>query len=109
MGFPPAGIFGYSRMTGGYAGGQAQYARVPHADVGPIKIENDLPDDKVLGAASKRTEPAFSTSAPSRERQAIRRSFTSFMITALHSTRFPAGALTDQCDSSGVVAVIDTG
>ncbi len=48
MGFPPAGIFGYSHMTGGYAGGQAQYARVPHADVGPIKIENDLPDDKVL-------------------------------------------------------------
>jgi len=48
MGFPSAGIFGYSHMTGGYAGGQAQYARVPHADVGPIKIENDLPDDKVL-------------------------------------------------------------
>lgn len=48
MGYPPAGIFGYSHMTGGYAGGQAQYARVPHADVGPIKIENDLPDDKVL-------------------------------------------------------------
>ncbi len=48
MGFSPAGIFGYSHMTGGYAGGQAQYARVPHADVGPIKIENDLPDEKVL-------------------------------------------------------------
>jgi threonine dehydrogenase-like Zn-dependent dehydrogenase len=48
MGFSPAGIFGYSHMTGGYAGGQAQYARVPHADVGPIKIENDLSDDKVL-------------------------------------------------------------
>lgn len=48
MGFSPAGIFGYSHMTGGYAGGQAQYARVPHADVGPIKIENDLPDGKVL-------------------------------------------------------------
>jgi threonine dehydrogenase-like Zn-dependent dehydrogenase len=48
MGFPPAGIFGYSHMTGGYAGGQAQYARVPMADVGPIKVENDLPDDKVL-------------------------------------------------------------
>ncbi len=48
MGYSPAGIFGYSHMTGGYAGGQAQYARVPHADIGPIKIENDLPDDKVL-------------------------------------------------------------
>jgi threonine dehydrogenase-like Zn-dependent dehydrogenase len=48
MGYSPAGIFGYSHMTGGYAGGQAQYARVPFADVGPIKIESDLPDDKVL-------------------------------------------------------------
>jgi threonine dehydrogenase-like Zn-dependent dehydrogenase len=48
MGFSPAGIFGYSHMTGGYAGGQAEYARVPHADTGPLKIENDLPDAKVL-------------------------------------------------------------
>ncbi len=44
-----AGIFGYSSLTGGYAGGQAEYARVPFADVGPIKIENDdLTDDRVL-------------------------------------------------------------
>jgi threonine dehydrogenase-like Zn-dependent dehydrogenase len=43
-----AGIFGYSHLTGGFAGGQAEYARVPFADVGPIKIENDLPDDQVL-------------------------------------------------------------
>jgi len=42
------GIFGYSHLTGGYAGGQAEYARVPFADVGPIKIESDLPDEKVL-------------------------------------------------------------
>lgn len=48
MGYSPSAIFGYSHMTGGYAGGQAQYARVPFADIGPIKIENDLPDDKVL-------------------------------------------------------------
>jgi threonine dehydrogenase-like Zn-dependent dehydrogenase len=48
MGYSPAGIYGYSHMTGGYAGGQAQYARVPFADVGPIKIESDLPDEKVL-------------------------------------------------------------
>jgi threonine dehydrogenase-like Zn-dependent dehydrogenase len=48
MGYSPAGIFGYSHMTGGYAGGQAQYARVPFADIGPIKVENNLPDDKVL-------------------------------------------------------------
>ena len=44
----PCGIFGYSHLTGGYAGGQAQYARVPFADVGPLKIENGLPDEKVL-------------------------------------------------------------
>ena len=48
MGHSPAGIFGYSHMTGGYAGGQAEYARVPYADVGPIKIEHDLPDEQVL-------------------------------------------------------------
>ena len=47
-GFPAAGIYGYSHLTGGYAGGQAQYARVPFADVGPLKIENGLPDEKVL-------------------------------------------------------------
>jgi threonine dehydrogenase-like Zn-dependent dehydrogenase len=47
-GYAGAGIFGYSHLTGGFAGGQAQYARVPFADVGPIKIENDLPDEKVL-------------------------------------------------------------
>ncbi|MEA2363397.1 MAG: hypothetical protein QOD71_2542 [Thermoleophilaceae bacterium] len=48
MGRSPAGIFGYSHMLGGYAGGQAEYARVPFADVGPIKVENDLPDEQVL-------------------------------------------------------------
>ena len=49
FGFPTAGIFGYSHLTGGYAGGQAEYARVPFADVGPIRIENsDLTDDQVL-------------------------------------------------------------
>ncbi len=47
-GASPAGLFGFSHMYGGYAGGQAQYARVPHADVGPIKIENGLEDEKVL-------------------------------------------------------------
>jgi threonine dehydrogenase-like Zn-dependent dehydrogenase len=47
-GHSPAGIFGYSHMLGGYAGGQAQFARVPFADVGPIKIENGLPDEQVL-------------------------------------------------------------
>jgi threonine dehydrogenase-like Zn-dependent dehydrogenase len=48
MGYSPSGIFGYSHMLGGYAGGQAEYARVPFADVGPIKIENGLSDDQVL-------------------------------------------------------------
>jgi len=48
MGYSPSGLFGYSHMMGGYAGGQAQYVRVPHADVGPLKIESDLPDERVL-------------------------------------------------------------
>jgi threonine dehydrogenase-like Zn-dependent dehydrogenase len=48
FGHSTAGIFGYSHLTGGYAGGQAEYARVPFADVGPIKIEDELEDEKVL-------------------------------------------------------------
>jgi threonine dehydrogenase-like Zn-dependent dehydrogenase len=48
FGHPTAGIFGYSHITGGYAGGQAEYARVPFADVGPLKLEDDLPDEQVL-------------------------------------------------------------
>jgi len=47
-GHASAGMFGYSHLTGGFAGGQAEYARVPFADIGPIKIENDLPDHTVL-------------------------------------------------------------
>jgi threonine dehydrogenase-like Zn-dependent dehydrogenase len=47
-GFAGAGIFGYSHIYGGYAGGQAEYARVPFADVGPLKIESDLLDEQVL-------------------------------------------------------------
>lgn len=47
-GYSGSSLFGFSHIYGGYAGGQAQYARVPFADVGPIKIENDLPDEKVL-------------------------------------------------------------
>lgn len=48
MGHAPAGLFGFSHMMGGYSGGQAEYMRVPHADVGPIKIESGLPDEQVL-------------------------------------------------------------
>ena len=48
FGRPTAGVFGYSHLTGGYAGGQAEYARVPFADVGPLKIESDLTDEQVL-------------------------------------------------------------
>jgi threonine dehydrogenase-like Zn-dependent dehydrogenase len=48
FGHATAGIFGYSHLTGGYAGGQSEYARVPFADVGPIKIEDDLTDEQVL-------------------------------------------------------------
>jgi threonine dehydrogenase-like Zn-dependent dehydrogenase len=48
FGHPICGIFGYSHLTGGYAGGQAEAARVPFADVGPLKIDNGLPDESVL-------------------------------------------------------------
>ncbi|HLK48992.1 MAG TPA: zinc-dependent alcohol dehydrogenase [Bryobacteraceae bacterium] len=47
-GHSPCGIFGYSHLLGGYAGGQAQYARVPFADVGPIPVPDGLDDEKVL-------------------------------------------------------------
>jgi threonine dehydrogenase-like Zn-dependent dehydrogenase len=47
-GYPMTGAFGYSHLTGGYAGGQAQYVRVPYSDVGPIVIPDGLEDDKVL-------------------------------------------------------------
>lgn len=47
-GHSPAGLFGYSHLLGGYAGGQAEYARVPFADVGPIKVPQELSDEQVL-------------------------------------------------------------
>jgi threonine dehydrogenase-like Zn-dependent dehydrogenase len=47
-GYSPCGIFGYSHMLGGYAGGQAEYARVPFADIGPLKIPDALSDEQVL-------------------------------------------------------------
>jgi threonine dehydrogenase-like Zn-dependent dehydrogenase len=48
FGHATAGIFGYSHLTGGFAGGQAEYARVPFADVGPIKVPDGLADEQVL-------------------------------------------------------------
>jgi threonine dehydrogenase-like Zn-dependent dehydrogenase len=47
-GYSPAGLFGYSHMLGGFAGGQAEFVRVPFADVGPLKIPNGLTDEQVL-------------------------------------------------------------
>lgn len=47
-GYSGAGLFGYSHMYGGYPGGQAEYVRIPFADVGPIKIYEDLEDEQVL-------------------------------------------------------------
>jgi threonine dehydrogenase-like Zn-dependent dehydrogenase len=47
-GSSPSGLFGYSHMFGGYAGGQAEYVRVPYADVGPFKVPEGLPDEQVL-------------------------------------------------------------
>jgi threonine dehydrogenase-like Zn-dependent dehydrogenase len=47
-GFSGSGLFGYSHMMGGYAGGQAEYVRVPFADVGPVQIPDELSDEQVL-------------------------------------------------------------
>ena len=47
-GHSTSGMFGYSHLTGGYAGGQAEYVRVPFADVGPMKVDDDLTDEQVL-------------------------------------------------------------
>ncbi len=44
----PSGLFGYSHMLGGYAGGQAEFVRVPFADVGPLKVSTGIPDEKLL-------------------------------------------------------------
>ena len=48
MGHPMGGAFGYAHLTGGYAGGQAEYVRVPYSDVGPIVVPDHLEDDQVL-------------------------------------------------------------
>jgi threonine dehydrogenase-like Zn-dependent dehydrogenase len=47
-GYSPCGIFGYSHMLGGYAGGQSEYVRVPFADVGPLKVPDGLDDEQAL-------------------------------------------------------------
>jgi threonine dehydrogenase-like Zn-dependent dehydrogenase len=47
-GYTGAGLFGYTHLYGGYAGGQAEYARVPMADVGPLKVPDGIPDEKVI-------------------------------------------------------------
>jgi threonine dehydrogenase-like Zn-dependent dehydrogenase len=47
-GHSPAGLFGYSHLLGGFRGGQAEYLRVPFADVGPIKVPDSLSDEQVL-------------------------------------------------------------
>ena len=48
MGHSPAALFGYSHLLGGIPGGQAEYVRVPHADVGPLKVESDMKDEQLL-------------------------------------------------------------
>jgi threonine dehydrogenase-like Zn-dependent dehydrogenase len=48
FGHSTAGLFGYTHLTGGYAGGQAEYVRVPYADVGPVKIPDGMPDEQAL-------------------------------------------------------------
>ena len=48
MGHSPSGLLGYSHMLGGFSGGQAEYLRVPYADVGPLKLPSDIQDEKLL-------------------------------------------------------------
>ena len=48
FGYPTAGLFGYSHLTGGYWGGQAEYVRVPMADVGPMKVPDGMTDEQAL-------------------------------------------------------------
>ena len=48
FGHPTAGLFGYTHLTGGYAGGQAEYLRVPYADVGPVKVPEGMSDEQVV-------------------------------------------------------------
>ena len=48
FGYPTAGLFGYSHLTGGYWGGQAEYVRVPMADVAPMKVPEGMTDDQML-------------------------------------------------------------
>ena len=56
-GHSPAGIFGYSHMLGGYAGGQAEYVRVPFADVGPLRVPQTLTGKTTSTTASRRNSP----------------------------------------------------
>jgi hypothetical protein len=55
MGHSPAGLFGYSHMFGGFAGGQAEFLRVPFADVGPIKVPSGVPDDWIQSSTALRS------------------------------------------------------
>ena len=48
FGYPMAGMFGYSHLTGGYAGGQAEYVRIPYSDVVPLVVPEDIPDERLL-------------------------------------------------------------
>jgi threonine dehydrogenase-like Zn-dependent dehydrogenase len=53
FGYPTAGLFGYSHLTGAYAGGQAEYVRVPYADVSPIVIPNGMTDEQAVNAVGQ--------------------------------------------------------
>lgn len=48
MGHSPAALFGYSHLTGGFAGGQAEYMRVPYANIGPLRVPDGMADEQVL-------------------------------------------------------------
>jgi threonine dehydrogenase-like Zn-dependent dehydrogenase len=64
MGQAPAGLFGYSHLTGGFAGGQAQYLRVPFADVGPLRIDSDLSDEQCSSFPTSSPRATWPRSTP---------------------------------------------
>src|SRR5438094_296737 len=89
-GYSPCGIYGYSHLLGGYAGGQAEYVRVPYADVGPLKVPQELRDEQALFLSD-----ILPTGYMAAENCAIERGDT-IAVSGFYGgwiDKFPAGAL----------------
>jgi threonine dehydrogenase-like Zn-dependent dehydrogenase len=110
MGQSPAGLFGYSHMLGGFAGGQAEYLRVPFADVGPLKIPSGLPDEQVLFLSD-----IFPTGYMAAENAEIAAGDTVAVLglrasgAVHHEERLDAGRWTRHCHRPGARAAADGG